>query len=175
MITLKKLYGMIVLSLLAVVLSGCGIFKGEEDPVVEYEVGEDVVSFANEFADLTFSSKSFDELKVFVEARGDVLSEDAKVEYFDFNDVAVMNMFRDNGSVSTYEVVETFVEDGLSGGSANVIVVSEVTYSFANLEGEVEHDEGTEDFHSHDVTYQDRTVVDIFRIKEGSIVSVERL
>lgn len=166
---------MIVLSLLVVVLSGCGIFKSEEEPVEEYTVGDDVVSFANEFTELTFSSKSFDELKVFVKARGDVLSEDAKVEYFDFNDVAVMNMFRDEGSVSDYEVVETFVEDGLSGGSANVIVLSKVTYSFANLEGHDEHEDGVEDFHSHDVNYVDRTVVDIFRIKEGSIVSVERL
>lgn len=176
MITLKKFYSMMVLGLMVFVLSGCGLFNKDDEEDVVYKTGEDVVNFAKEFTELTFKSSSFDELRVFIENRGSVLSDSAKVDSFDFNDVSVMNMFKDDGAVSNYEIVEVFVEDGLSNGDSNVVVVSQVTYSIANMEEDEEHEsEFEEDFHSLDVLSYDKTVVDVFRIKEGLIVSVERL
>lgn len=167
---------MMVLGLMIFVLSGCGLFNKDDEEDVVYKTGEDVVNFAKEFTELTFKSSSFDELSVFIENRGSVLSDSAKVDSFDFNDVSVMNMFKDDGAVSNYEIVEVFVEDGLSNGDSNVVVVSQVTYSIANMEEDEEHEsEFEEDFHSHDVLSYDKTVVDVFRIKEGLIESVERL
>ena len=172
-----KSYGKVVLAIgLAVFLGGCGFFEKEE-VAEDVVLGEDVVNFSKEFTDLTFASTSFDELDKFVDSWGSVMSEEAKSEYFDFDDVAVMNMFKDEGSVSNYEVLESFVEDGLSNNEANVVVVSKVTYSIANMEEE--HDNGTDDeivdFHDHGVITFDRTVVDVYRIKEGLIVGVERI
>lgn len=171
-----KRYGTVLLIMvLGVMLGGCGLFDKEE-VVDDVLLGENVVTFAKEFTDLTFASTSFDELSRFVESQGTVLSEDAKSEYFDFEDVAVMNMFKDEGSVSQYEVLETFVEDGLSNNTANVVVISRVTYSIADLSGDHgdSSDSEVEDFHNHEVIQFDRTVVDVYRIKEGLIVSVER-
>lgn len=176
MIKLKKLYSIMLLGVLIFVLSGCGLFNKEEEAEVAYKTGEDVVSFAKEFTELTFYSSSFDELRMFVDTRGSVLSDSAKSDTFDFDDVSVMNMFKDDGAVSNYEVLEVFVEDGLSNGDSNVVVVSQVTYSIANMESEEAHvSEFGEDFHSHDVISYDKTVVDVYRIKEGLIESVERL
>ena len=169
---LKKIYLGVGIALMSVLLSGC--FGDKEEEVTDLgELSGEAISFAKGMSDVSFSSSDYSEMSAYVSGGREYITDIAFDERFDFSKVEVMNMFRDEGAVQDYEIVETFVETDKSRGYHNVVVVSKVNYLFVPVDGETLGTDG--DLHDHSEIVLPRTVVDIYRFEGDQVVEFERL